>query len=963
TYAQFIDPKSPYVTPVPHPDLGKLKTYTLTATLDEKATSVPVVESTKDASKITGFFIRGSVTLQIDDELITYGAAAGEAPFAFSACKRGAYGTKVAAHSKGAKVHRLRGCFRRFVADGESALYTEVAAKTAELFNDCGFDMIYLDALDGSDAVAGREWSWYYGSKFTWEIWKRLKRPALMEMSTFHHHLWYVRSRMGAWDHPVRSHKKFIDIHCQANQRWQRSFLPTNLGWWAFKTWHGQQAEPTYPDDIEYLCAKAVGNDSSLSIMGINPSTIKTIAVLPRLAAIMRRYENLRNANYFTNEVKAQLRVPGDEFRLEQADDGEWQFRQVQYAKHKVQGLEGWSNTWKTENRFGRQPVKLRIEALYSTGAYEADGNITLADFSDAKDFPTRNARKGLAASLTPSTKLVKGGSQSGCYKASNPTGTPVGAWTKMGKTFAPTINLSGHQALGVWIHGDGKGEVLNLQFKSPSNMTRAQGDHHVPIDFVGWRYFELVEIEGERHADHRWPYGGMYSVYREQIRMNAIEQLNLYYNDIPAKGEATCYLSPIKAVPLVKAKVRNPAVTIGGKTIRFPVEIETGYCLEYRSATDCKLYGPKGELISEITPVGEELVIEPGANDITFTCDANGSQRPRAYVWAITEGKALRGRKPKGEIRWNLLDSEVDDPRVITAFDGVRNQWDITCRSEARLELELTVDKIGGQGAAYSASTALPIDAFDSVDAYADTPQNEYAKYVVSGVRKGFPTALGVTQKLELYRGDAKVGKSCVRYTATSKNVAGWSARGRRFSPTLDLSSCTDIGFWIHGDAKGETLYLQLRDVAGKWIDMKTSVDFDGWRYVEFPLAGPAADLSKIEYLIIYYNSIPAGATVDCRIDDVRGLRKSVALANPTVTVSGKTLVFPVSLSAKDRLVYNGDSCEVFVAGAKKGKAVTPAGALPKLHPGRNSIEVGVSGAPPEAFRMRATVTASYEK
>ncbi|NOZ21637.1 MAG: hypothetical protein GXP25_11195 [Planctomycetes bacterium] len=961
TYSQFLDPKCPYVTPVPHPDLGKLETYTLTAPLDEKATTVPVAESTRDTPTLTGFFIRGSVTLQIDNELITYKAVAKDPPFAFTGCKRGAFGTKVASHAKGAKARRLRGCFNRFVADGESALYTEVAAKTAELYNDCGFDMIYLDALDGSDAVAGREWSWYYGSKFAWAIWKRLKRPALMEMSTFHHHLWYVRARMGAWDHPTRSHKKFVDIHCRANQRWQRSFLPTNLGWWAFKTWHGPQAEPTYPDDIEYLCAKAIANDSSLSIMGINPKTVKTIAVLPRLAAIMRRYENLRNAKYFNDDVKAKLRVPGDEFKLEQGDKGEWQFRRAQYARHKVQGLNGWGNTWKSENRFGRQPVKLRIEALYSAGPYDAKGNITLADFADAKNLPNRGAQKGVTASITPTTEQVKAGGRSGCFKASNSTATPLRAWAWVGKKFDPPLNLSKHQGIGVWVHGDGKGEVLNLQTRSPLHMSRAYGDHYITVDFTGWRYFELIETEGERHADYSWPYGGIYAIYRESVRMNAVEELNLYVNNVPAKGKVTCTLSPIKAIPLVKAKLRNPAITIGGKTIRFPVEIDTGCYLEFRSATDCKLYDPKGKLICDVKPEGDAPVIEAGANAVKFTCESDGAARPRAYVWVITEGETVRGRNPKGKIKWNFLGSEADDPRTITALDGVQNQWDITCRADAKLELEMTVDQIDDKGAAYEAPTAVPVETFDSLDAFADRPENQYAKYVVSGKRKGFPTSPGVTHKLDLCSDGAKVGKSCVRYTATSKNPSGWSARGRPFSPPVDLSTCTDLGFWLYGDGKGETLYLQLRDTAGQWVDAKTKIEFAGWKYVEFPLAGAKADLSKIEYLIIYYNAIPAGATVTCRVDDVRGIRKTLALTSPSITVNGRKLVFPVSLTSGDRLVYSGGACKLFPAGSNEAKVVTPEGPAPTLHPGPNPIQIGLTGPPPKAFQMRVAVTKVY--
>jgi len=121
---------------------------------------------------------------------------------------------------------------------------------------------------------------------------------------------------MGAWDHPNRSHKKFIDIHCQANADLSRQFLPGNLGWWAFKTWQGAAGEPTHTDDIEYLCGKALANNYGLSLMGINPAQPSTASqrcrVWPRSSA---------NTNTFASQLllrlcQRELRVPGDEFRL-----------------------------------------------------------------------------------------------------------------------------------------------------------------------------------------------------------------------------------------------------------------------------------------------------------------------------------------------------------------------------------------------------------------------------------------------------------------------------------------------------------------------------------------------------------------------------------------------------------------------------------------------------------------------
>jgi len=651
TYAFFIDKSCPYVTPAPDRRLAKDATFTLAAPLTAEDTTVSVVEPTTDMSAVTGFFVRNSVTLQIDDELIAYSGVSHEPPYVFTGCKRGACGTHPAPHPQGAQAQHLKECFGLFVPDPDTSLFAEVAAKTAAIYNECGFDMIYLDALDGEDVLGGAGNSWHYGSQFVFEIWKRLKRPALMEMSTFHHHLWYVRSRLGAWDHPSRSYKRFIDVHCKANEANLLMFLPGQLGWWAIKTWSGQQVEPTLPDDIEYLCCKALGTDTGLSLMGVDPDNIHQAPALPRLAAIFKSYEDLRHANYFPEPIKARLRVPGDEYTLEQTPEGQWRFRPVQYAKHRVEGIDGWSNTWRVANGFAPQPARLRIQALYSAGAYDAPGNPTLTDFSDAAAFSARNAQSGVQADLASSSAQVKTGALSGCYTAESERQDRKSAWASAVLTFPSPMNLSQHQALGVWVHGDGQGEVLNLQLRSPQHLVAGIGDHYVIVDFTGWRYFELIEPEGERFEDYAWPYEGGYAIYRELVDYSAVASLSLWYNNLPAGKPATCYLSPVKALPLVEAKLRNPSVTIGGKTIVFPTQVETGCYLEFRSMTDCKLYGRDGAVLAEVQPQGEAPGLAAGANEVMFNCDAveNGAN-PRAYVTVISHGEPLSGAPPASE-------------------------------------------------------------------------------------------------------------------------------------------------------------------------------------------------------------------------------------------------------------------------------------------------------------------------
>ena len=812
--------------------------------------------------------------------------------------------------------------------------------------------------------MAGRENAWHYRSKFVHEFCKKLDRPRVLEAATFPHLFWMVRTRTGAWDHPTRSHKKFIDIHVSANKTYARYFLPGHFGWWAFKTWHGPLGEPTLPDDIEYLCGKCLGMGYGLSIQGISPSNVHTMPALPRLATITRRYENLRHANYFTDAVKEKLLEPGREYTLSQNTAGEWQFREIEYNKHKVQGLDSWSNTWTVTNRFGRQPLRLRIEALMSAKAYDAPDAVTVAELTDAKEFAKHRAAPKVKATIAPSTDQVKIGKASGCFSASSQMGTRRRAWARVEKTFDPPAKLSGKEALGLWVYGDGKGEVLNLQTRSPIHITRAYGDHYIDVNFKGWRYLELIEPEGKRHADYSWPYGGLYQIYRERVRYSAVEKLTLYYNNLPPKETVTTYLSPIRALPVVRVKLRNAAVTIGGQMLRFPVAIESGCYLELRSPRDCKLYGPKGELVADVTPEGDVPVLEPGENRVEFQCECDDGLRPRAYVSVVSQGDVLRGRNPDDQVRWEFLSREEDEPRVIRALDGVQNEWDILYRAGAKqpsLEIEIEVNRVGARGAAYHAPNAVALETFDSLEAFKARPENRYLQYVVSGSRRGFSTSVGVTHRLELCREVVKVGQSCARYTAASAKAGGWSARGKRFSPLVDLSSCTDVGFWLHGDGAGEILYLQLRDVKGVYYDMKTKIDFTGWKYVELGLTGAALDLGKVEYLIIYYNGIPSGQTVSCCIDDVRGLRAVTCVRNPSLTVAGEKLVFPVSLAAGDRLLYAGDlSAKVMSAGSAP-KVVQARGVAPKLRPGPNRVRLGFGGTPPEAFEMTVRVTKVY--
>jgi hypothetical protein len=83
-----------------------------------------------------------------------------------------------------------------------------------------------------------------------------------------------------------------------------------------------------------------------------------------------------------------------------------------------------------------------------------------------------------------------------------------------------------------------------------------------------------------------------------------------------------------------------NPAVSIAGKRVVFPVEIESGCYLECNSAEDCQLYGPQGQLLRSVLPEGKIPSLE-SASEVRFECGDTADAR--ANVTVISFGDPLK--------------------------------------------------------------------------------------------------------------------------------------------------------------------------------------------------------------------------------------------------------------------------------------------------------------------------------
>lgn len=122
---------------------------------------------------------------------------------------------------------------------------------------------------------------------------------------------------------------------------------------------------------------------------------------------------------------------------------------------------------------------------------------------------------------------------------------------------------------------------------------------------------------------------------------------------------------------------------------------------------------------------------------------------------------------------------------------------------------------------------------------------------------------------------GETMQGRTAALFTASADaRPGGWSMRGRGFDTPRDLTGLTAIRARVHGDGQGQMLKFQLCDDRGGCRDSYLKIDFTGWKQVT--LTDRPHDMlryDRVAALQLYYNSLPPGRTVACRIDQIEAV------------------------------------------------------------------------------------------
>ena len=615
-FGPSISSNDAYITPKPDDRLATVPGSPLAEALDEKTATLTLSATPKlppngpSSKAFPGSYLR------IGDEIIRYGQAEPGPPFRYTNCIRGALGTRAAAHPAGSEVQGLLALWGFFLVDPDSTLADELAQNFANVFNHTDFDMVYFDSVDGiNDAYIDH---WYYLNRMHLGYYRKFKKDVLYQTSNGvgWNIEWHIVPRAASAD----GHG---DIKGYLDQRWPgiltmgANFTRPDLGWYYW-------FKDVRPDQLEYVAAKAVGVDGSISLE-TSRAALESQVQSRQMMDTIHKWEQARRADPFSPKIKAKLREPQKDFKLFSGAKGGWQLYRAAYEVPKiVDVLDGQQNTWNIRNDAATD-VGLGVEIVsgemsVAKAAYNDPGALTIESFENAGEYQmndlnqyvkfvegddstlssTGPVRTGVTQNFEVSKGDAKVGASALIYSAVNKG--DIGGWSAIGRRFAKPLDLRGYKGLGLWVRGDANFEQFRIQLRDSHG-------HNVgfqfAIDVAGWR---LLTFPFPAETQFDWA---------------NTEYLLFLFDSVPARTAVSVVLDSVRAfrtLPPAPLPLGRPIITLNGRTTIFPVSMAGGQTLTAEGPGGVILWPggmASGQMVAGATT---PLMLKPGENTVTFS-------------------------------------------------------------------------------------------------------------------------------------------------------------------------------------------------------------------------------------------------------------------------------------------------------------------------------------------------------
>ncbi|MBQ7112100.1 MAG: hypothetical protein IJO06_12930 [Thermoguttaceae bacterium] len=380
--AASVDRNDSYLTPVPDKRfvLGESTTLAADLSADPSEKTIPTATDATVFPVGEDPYMGSGQVVRIDDELIQYGGVDANG---LTDCKRGLYGTKVAAHKKGSAVSHFVRAYGYHLPDLDTDFIDEIAGNFARLANELPLDMIYFDGSELLQRPGDGSEHWYYNARLHKAFYDKINdKNILYQGSSCSPYSWHMIPRSASAD----GHddlKAYLEERSGGFLGMKDNNMRLDVGWY-----YGYDRNAT-PDMYEYCLGTTVGYDASFSFQASVGAASKH-PFIGEILDLIRSYEELRLSGRVPEEVKALLRVDPalygkktveernallgkrNDLRLETAADGSKSFRRVVYPIWQEVGADAASRTWELRVE---KPCRLGLQVHFrETDAATAEG-------------------------------------------------------------------------------------------------------------------------------------------------------------------------------------------------------------------------------------------------------------------------------------------------------------------------------------------------------------------------------------------------------------------------------------------------------------------------------------------------------------------------------------------------------------------------------------------------------------
>ena len=732
TLTGCIDPKDPWVSGPENAELYALRTYTLAEDMAADADAMTVNEAPSGDNDVVFTYAGNGNAFRIGSEIVQYSGLTREPPYRFTGLVRGAFGTKPSAHAKGDRADYLQQRYLAFYPDPDKPLADKVADAIANVYNTCGFDMIYCDGTEGMGTIYGM-------AAMRDKIIRRCSadgRPCLNEDSTSghpHRHAqsWWFMSRVGAWDFGYWAPKQYHDYHIESLEREhirEGDLFQFQLGWWSPITFHRELMFNTHTLDVmEYFASRNAGLDAPMSIWG-GHATMKTIPFhVLRMMTVLGWYERARRARAFRPEVQKSFGRRGAEFRLRQnRATGEWEVSPVKPFSFRASAVDRRMARFDVPSASAKTGI--RITSLFAVG--QTTNAVVLTDGVAAKSLACATANADVAVSADDSRS--DDGRRAFRIAAENRGTSPRGAWARASAVFRPYRAIGDGRALRFRVRGDGSGALLNVQLETPREYGQALCEHYVTLDFSGWRDVEIPmrERSADRYLDYVWPYTKYAAVFQRWLNRKNLLAVNFYLNEIPAGGRTVVEVTDVEVVPERELRTVRHEIAVNGVAVPVPFEMESGMFAEL-DGDEWTLHAPDGEPLRRVRAVAAPR-LRKGGNEISYSGETSDGAWPRAQVEVFAIGNpvpAFVPMKSLGEKGGRLMAYEAADPQLYAPDKGFDALAPLTMRPDEEAKVEVV---------AYGPASAFTLCVGDVSATVPALGKDEQRKIVFDGRHRG---------------------------------------------------------------------------------------------------------------------------------------------------------------------------------------------------------------------------------